>query len=341
VQKLYSPVSPKRRKAGGNSGHGHNQPEAKKNASPSASATPSKARFESSRDVQVDKSARPIATPRPDDAAWILSDMAIDITQGTEASVVQRMARYSPESALPIWVKRGEELEVIKPVAAEATNTMKDLQQTAQNLNRITDENSELNLAAHPSSRTFGPGKTSFGSDAPDSALRIRSPTSKKSAQPSRRTTTSSDPANTRTRQKKLKGGDHRARACGYKHQAFSENDKKLSRAPDLAHDKKYAEASPTPAPGQGTITVAQKLARASHVPRANSHTYEQPLGSGSPRRLVIAVLCRITHSKAQASCRGANGRLALVAADSAGKIRRPHSQEWPCSCAYHRKVEQ
>jgi hypothetical protein len=36
---------------------------------------------------------------------------------------------------------------VIKPVAAEATNTMKDLEITAQNLNHITDENSELNLA--------------------------------------------------------------------------------------------------------------------------------------------------------------------------------------------------
>jgi len=46
-------------------------------------------------------------------------------------------------------------LEVIKPVAAEATNTMKDLQQTAQNLNRLTDENSELTLALGQF-KTFG-----------------------------------------------------------------------------------------------------------------------------------------------------------------------------------------
>src|SRR5438876_12436852 len=46
-------------------------------------------------------------------------------------------------------------LEGIKPVAAEATNTMKDLQQTAQNINRLTDENSELTLALGQF-KTFG-----------------------------------------------------------------------------------------------------------------------------------------------------------------------------------------
>src|SRR5438552_3358715 len=59
-------------------------------------------------------------------------------------------------------------LEVIKPVAAEATNTMKDLQQTAQNLNRLTDENSELNLAL-TQFKTFGEHLS--GLTAPDSAL--------------------------------------------------------------------------------------------------------------------------------------------------------------------------
>ena len=59
-------------------------------------------------------------------------------------------------------------LEVIKPVAAEATNTMKDLQDTAQNLNRLTDENSELNLAL-TQFKTFGEHLS--GLTAPDSAL--------------------------------------------------------------------------------------------------------------------------------------------------------------------------
>jgi hypothetical protein len=57
---------------------------------------------------------------------------------------------------------------VIKPVAAEATSTMKDLQQTAQNLNRLTDENSELTLALGQF-KTFGTHLVDL--TAPDSAL--------------------------------------------------------------------------------------------------------------------------------------------------------------------------
>src|ERR1043166_5762983 len=59
-------------------------------------------------------------------------------------------------------------LEVVKPVAAEATNTMKDLQQTAQNLNRLTDENSELTLALGQF-KTFGTHLVDL--TAPDSPL--------------------------------------------------------------------------------------------------------------------------------------------------------------------------
>src|SRR5437899_10312547 len=59
-------------------------------------------------------------------------------------------------------------LEVIKPVAAEATNTMKDLQKTASNLNRLTDENSELTLALGQF-KTFGEHLVDL--TAPDSAL--------------------------------------------------------------------------------------------------------------------------------------------------------------------------
>jgi len=79
-------------------------------------------------------------------------------------------------------------LEVIKPVAAEATNTMKDLQQTAPKSHRITDENSELNLAL-TQFKTFGEHLSDL--TRPTARFRIRSPTSKKSAQASRRTTTS------------------------------------------------------------------------------------------------------------------------------------------------------
>ena len=38
-------------------------------------------------------------------------------------------------------------LDIISPVATEATATFKQLELTAENLSHITDENSELNLA--------------------------------------------------------------------------------------------------------------------------------------------------------------------------------------------------
>jgi hypothetical protein len=57
---------------------------------------------------------------------------------------------------------------VIKPVAAEATNTLKDLQQTSQNLSRLTDENSELTLALGQF-KTFGTHLVDL--TAPDSPL--------------------------------------------------------------------------------------------------------------------------------------------------------------------------
>src|SRR6202030_798396 len=46
-------------------------------------------------------------------------------------------------------------LEIIKPVATEATSTMKELEATAKNLSHITDENSELNQAL-TQFKTFG-----------------------------------------------------------------------------------------------------------------------------------------------------------------------------------------
>ena len=71
-------------------------------------------------------------------------------------------------------------LDVVKPVRREATNTMKELQTTAQNLNRITDENSELNLAL-AQFKTFG--DTPCRSYARRTARStIRSRTSKRSA---------------------------------------------------------------------------------------------------------------------------------------------------------------
>src|SRR5437868_13187954 len=58
--------------------------------------------------------------------------------------------------------------EIINPDAAETTSTKNDLQQTAQNLTHITDENSELNQALSQV-KLFGEHIADM--TAPDSAL--------------------------------------------------------------------------------------------------------------------------------------------------------------------------
>ena len=168
VQKLYSPVSPKEEKQAEAAATAINQPEA--NASPSASATPSKPRFEVRVDVQVDKNAKVYRDAKTRMMQLgLLGDMAIDITQGTEASGRAKDGEiFAGERTPDLGEAAAKMLEVIKPVAAEATNTMKDLQQTAQNLNRLTDENSELTLALSQF-KTFGEHMS--GLTAPDSAL--------------------------------------------------------------------------------------------------------------------------------------------------------------------------
>src|SRR5947209_4048150 len=168
VQKLYSPVSPKEERQAEAAATAINQPEA--NASPSASATPGKPRFEVRVDVQVDKSAKVYRDAKTRlMQLGLLGDMAIDITQGTaESGRAKDGEIFAGERTPDLGEAAAKMLEVIKPVAAEATNTMKDLQQTAQNLNRLTDENSELTLALGQF-KTFGEHLVDL--TAPDSSL--------------------------------------------------------------------------------------------------------------------------------------------------------------------------
>jgi predicted RNase H-like nuclease (RuvC/YqgF family) len=61
-------------------------------------------------------------------------------------------------------------LDIVKPVATEATNTLKELQTTSQNLSRITDENSQLNMSL-AQFRTFTENLTNL--TARDSSLSV------------------------------------------------------------------------------------------------------------------------------------------------------------------------
>src|SRR5437868_8794322 len=166
VQKLFSPVSPKEEKSAQEAAAAIHPPQ------PNANPTPAenKPRFEVRVDVQVDKSARVYRDAKARlMQLGLLGDMAIDITQGTEASGRAKDGEtFAGERTPDLGEAAAKMLEVIEPVAAEATNTMKDLQQTAQNLNRLTDENSELTLALGQF-KTFGTHLVDL--TAPDSAF--------------------------------------------------------------------------------------------------------------------------------------------------------------------------
>src|SRR5437667_7618478 len=145
VQKLFSPVSREEERRAEEAAAAFAPPE----TNPTPSPTPGTPKYEARIDVQVARNAvvdRDARTRLMQ--LGLLGDMAIDITQGTEASGRARDGEmFAGERNPDLGEAAAKMLEVIKPVAAEATNTMKDLQQTAQNLNHITDENSELNQA--------------------------------------------------------------------------------------------------------------------------------------------------------------------------------------------------
>jgi len=101
----------------------------------------------------------------------LLGEVAIDITQGNETSGRASDGEIFAGERVPDFGESiSKMLDIVKPVAAEATNTLKELQTTAQNLSRITDENSQLNMGL-AQFRTFVENLTSL--TARDSSLSI------------------------------------------------------------------------------------------------------------------------------------------------------------------------
>ena len=145
VQKLYSPVTPEEDRRAAAAADAVHPPEPNTTPLPGTG----KPRFEVRVDVQVDKSARVYRDARARlIQLGLLGDMAIDFTQGTDSSGRAREAdMFAGERTPDLGTAAAKMLEVIKPVAAEATNTMKELELTAQNLSKITEQNSELNQA--------------------------------------------------------------------------------------------------------------------------------------------------------------------------------------------------
>jgi ABC-type transporter Mla subunit MlaD len=166
VQKLFSPVSLEEDQRAQEIAAALHPPQ------PEATPTPSdsKPTYEVRVDVQVDKNAKVYRDARARlTQLGLLGDMAIDITQGTESSGRAKDGEMFAGERVPDFSEAAAKmLEVIKPVASEATSTMKELETTAQNLSRLTDENSELNLALGQF-KTFGEHLVDL--TAPDAAL--------------------------------------------------------------------------------------------------------------------------------------------------------------------------
>src|SRR5881296_1230306 len=263
VQKLFSPVSREEDERAQKADAELHPPEPGATPSPTPTeAKPNQPKYEVRIEVQVDKRA---AVYRDAHARLmqlgLLGDMAIDITQGTQNSGRAKDGEMFPGERVPDFGEAAAKmLEVIKPVAAEATSTMKDLQNTAQNLSRLTDENSELNLAL-TQFKTFGEHLSDL--TAADSALSHSLTNIERiSTSLSYNDNIEVTLRNLRSSSEKLKVATTELEPAGQNIKQFSETIKTQPWRLIWPSTKKYAEASPTPAPGQGTITV-RKTARA------------------------------------------------------------------------------
>jgi len=165
VQELYSPVSKEdaaRAEAAAVALH-----------SGGPSPTPAqKPKYEARIDVRVDKDALVYKDARTRLVTLgLLGETAIDITQGNESSGRASDGEIFAGERVPDFGESiSKMLDIVKPVATEATATLKELQTTAENLSRITDENSQLNMAL-AQFRTFVENLTSM--TARDSSLSL------------------------------------------------------------------------------------------------------------------------------------------------------------------------
>jgi len=165
VDKLYSPVSKEdaaRAEAAAAALHAGDP-----------SPTPAeKPKYEARIDVKVDKSALVYKDAKARlITLGLLGETAIDITQGNDTSGrASDGETFAGERVPDFGESISKMLDIVKPVATEATNTLKELQTTAQNLSRITDENSQLNMGL-AQFRTFVENLTSM--TARDSSLSI------------------------------------------------------------------------------------------------------------------------------------------------------------------------
>ena len=266
VQKLYSPLTPDEEKQAQQAAAAVHPSEP--NASPSPST-----RFEARVDVQVDKSAQVYRDAKVQMIQLgLLGDMAIDFTQGTQESGRAKDGdMFAGERTPDLAEAAAKMLEVIKPVATEATNTMKDLQQTADNLNHLTDQNSELNLALNQF-KTFGEHLSDL--TAADSAL------SQSLANIEKISTSLTENDNIEVTLRNLRTSSERLKVALTGLEPLGENMKEFSQTIKTQPWRliwptsvKYPEPSPKPAIAREGTTTVRKTAKAKSQPRATPIT--------------------------------------------------------------------
>lgn len=167
VEKLYSPVSKEEAERAARAAASLESP--RKGASPAPAPS---FQYEVRIDVQVDKSASVYKDAKARlITLGLLGETAIDFTQGNESTGrAQDGEMFAGERVPDFGEAIARMLTIIQPVATEATATMKELESTAQNLSRITDENSQMNMAISQF-RTFAENLTNL--TARDSSLSV------------------------------------------------------------------------------------------------------------------------------------------------------------------------
>ena len=265
VQKLFSPVSKEEERRAEEAAAAFHLPEP--NASPT-DEKPDKPKYEARIDVQVDRNAvvyRDAKTRLMQ--LGLLGEMAIDITQGTDSSGRARDGETFAGERTPDFSEAAAKmLEVIKPVATEATKTMTGLQTTADNINHLTDENSELSQAL-AQVKLFGEHMADM--TAPDSALSH----SLNNIEKISNSLTENDNIkltleNLRASSEKLKITMRDLEPVGKNISEFSETIKTQPWRLVYPTTKKYPEKSPTPS--EATITV-RKSAKPKATPSGGS----------------------------------------------------------------------
>jgi ABC-type transporter Mla subunit MlaD len=178
VDKLYSPVSKEEAERADAAAEALRaaDPNTPSTPTPKPNATPtpaeSRRKYEARIDVRVDKSAGVYKDAKARlFTLGLLGETAIDFTQGNESSGRAKDGEMFAGERVPDFGEAiAKLLDIVKPVAVEATGTLKELQTTAQNLSRITDEYSQLNMAL-AQMRTFAENLTNM--TASDSSISI------------------------------------------------------------------------------------------------------------------------------------------------------------------------